>query len=101
MKTELAFAALAAQMAQADTPPAHEKRMVPVEARGDSLVVRDAARNENLFDIPNGGLLLPDFAKEAGLVANTVADDGARRLNSPAALWRRAWRPWFSRSAPV
>ena len=74
------LAAAMALAAQTDTPSSPEGRMVSVEARGDSLAVRDTARNETLFGIPNGKLLLPDFAKEAGLVANTVADDGARRL---------------------
>jgi hypothetical protein len=48
---------LAAAMAlavQTDTPSSPEGRMVSVEARGDSLAVRDTARNETLFDIPNG-----------------------------------------------
>ena len=72
--------ALAAHGTLADTPSSPEGRMVSVEARGDSLAVRDTARNETLFGIPNGKLLLPDFAKEAGLVANTVTDDGTRRL---------------------
>ena len=47
-----------------------------------SLVLSDAERNENLFVIPEGRLLLPDFAEDAALVSKTVGGDGAVRLDA-------------------
>ena len=49
------------------------------ESDGDLRLV-DTARGERLFSIPGSRLLLPDFADGAALLAKTVADDGATRL---------------------
>ena len=45
-----------------------------------SLVLVDSARCEKLFSIPEARLMLPDFAKDAALIAKTVGEGGVVRL---------------------